>query len=116
MRTGEDNTSDLVFSRTAVLFTANIVAIGVYLIAASFGWVEREVADIPGASGGGAVVWFFLAGPVLILSFFVNFGCAVRSLIHRCRTGKHYFFWAAWIAVPGLWILAVAYDFSRHGV
>jgi hypothetical protein len=116
MKTRESNTSELVFSRTAVLFTANIVAVGVYLIAASFGWVEREVADIPGASGGGALVWFFLAVPVLILSFLVNFGCVVRALIHRYRTGTHYFFWAAWIAVPGLWALAVAYDFSRHGI
>lgn len=116
MRTRENNIRDAAVSRTAVLVTANIVAVGVYLIAASFGWVEREVEDISGASGGGAVVWFLHAGPVLLLSFFANFGYAVRSLIHWLRSGKQYFFWGAWLVVPAPWVLAVVYDFSRHGI
>jgi len=115
MRTRESNTSDAVSSRTAALVTANIIAVVIYLCAASSGWVEREVEDIPGASGGGTLTWFIFAVPVFLLSLVINFGCVVRSLIHRYRTGKWYFFWGAWIALP-IWALAVAYDFSRHGI
>lgn len=116
MKPRETSTSEPVGLRTAALLATNIVALGLYLIAASFGWVERELANIPGSAGGGAIIWFFGAVPVFVLSFFLNFGCVIRALIHRYRTGTHYFVWPAWIAVPGLWTLTVAYDFSRHGI
>ena len=115
MRNIENCAKRNVTSPTVVLIAANIIAVGIYLIAASFGWVERAAADIPGAAGGGAVVWFVFAVPVFLLSFVGNIGGGVLTLIHRYRTGHWHFFWWAWVAVLGLWTLAVAYDFSRHG-
>jgi len=53
--------------------------------------------------------------PVVLLSFLANVACAVKSLLHRYRTGQRYVLWSAWIAVPGLWPLAIVLDFSLHG-
>ena len=101
---------------TAILIAANFFAVVVYLTAASAGWVEREIENFPGAAGGGAIVWFIFAVPVFLLSLLGNFGCFLMALIHRRRTGQWRFFWWGWLAVVGLWLAAVAYDFSRHGV
>jgi hypothetical protein len=102
-------------SPTKILLAANSFGIVVYLAAASVGWVEPELQNIPGAAGGGAVVWFFFSVPVLLLSFLSNLLCVFLTVIHRYRTGYWYFLWWAWPAVLGMWISAVAFDFSRHG-
>lgn len=115
MTTQEDSAVEKIISATTTLISSNVVAVVIYLIAASVGWVEPEVADVPGAAGGGALVWFLLAVPVVLLSLLGNLGCLVLTIIHRYRKGQWRFFWWAWFAVLALWCMAVAFDFSRHG-
>jgi hypothetical protein len=55
---------------TTVLVIANVVAILFYLLAAAPSWVNPELADIPGAAGGGAVIWFLLAVPIFYCHFY----------------------------------------------
>lgn len=98
------------------LLAANFFALVVYLGAASLEWVEPGLEDVSGASGGGAFVWFLFAVPVLLLSFIGNLLCVFWTLIHRYRTGHWYFSWWASPTVLGVWILAVAFDYSRHGM
>lgn len=106
---------EMLLSWTTTLLAANLFAIVVYLAVASLGWVEPELQEFPGATGGGAVVWFFFAVPVLLLSFLGNLLCILWAVIRRYRTGYWYFLWWAWPAVLSMWISAVAFDFSRHG-
>ena len=115
MTTKENSADERVVSSTIALISANVVAAAIYLIAASVGWVEPEVADVPGAAGGGAVVWFLFAVPVFLLSFLGNLSCLVLTTIHRYRKGQWRFFWWSWFAVLALWCMAVAFDFTRHG-
>ncbi|MCS0585186.1 hypothetical protein NX784_26740 [Massilia pinisoli] len=107
--------SEKPISPTAILIAVNFFAVVLYLAAASSGWVEPELESIPGASGGGAMVWFLLAVPIFLLSFLGNVVSLVFAVIRRFRTGCWNIAWWAWPAVLGLWVLAVAFDFSRHG-
>jgi hypothetical protein len=100
---------------TGALIGSNAVAIGIYLIAASAGWIDPELKDVPGAAGGGAVVWFLLAVPIFFVSLLGNGACAVIALIRRNRNGRQSFFRWSWLAVLAMWLVAVALDFSRHG-
>jgi hypothetical protein len=115
MKITEELNDQAIETRTSVLVAVNIFAIVVYLLAASVGWVESEVADIPGASGGGALLWAMLAIPIFLMSLLVNLSAATWLLIYRWRYGQWYFLWGTFVVVPVPWILAVAYDFSRHG-
>lgn len=102
-------------TRTKALAITNVVAVLCYLIAASLSWVEPELADVPGASGGAPFVWFLLAVPVFLLSVLSNFIGLSWALIYRWRRGQPYFYWPVWIFIIILWVAAVALDYSRHG-
>jgi hypothetical protein len=100
--------------RTHLFVVVNTIGSVLYLFAASSGWVEPEVADIPGAAGGGALVWFLVAVPVFLVFFLGNIGVFVWSCVHRYRRGA--WFLSRWgLLVPLIWLLAVVLDFSRHG-
>lgn len=111
----EDHMSSLSpVSRTSIFVVVNIIGCALYLVAASFGWVEPEVAEIPGASGGGALVWFLFAVPIFLLFFLGNIGVFVWSCVQRYMRGA--WFLSKWsMVVPFIWLLAVFVDFSRHG-
>ena len=115
MNNGKSTESEKPISRTAVLIAVNFFAVVLYLAAASVGWVEPELESVPGASGGGAIAWFFFAVPIFLLSFLGILISVVLTVIQRYRTGRWNISWWAWPAVLGLWVLAVAFDFSRHG-
>ncbi len=44
----------------------NVIGVIVYLQFATQGWIEPEVANIPGAAGGGALLWGISALPTLL--------------------------------------------------
>jgi len=92
----------------------NTIGAVLYLFAASVGWVEPELADIPGASGGGAVIWFLFAVPVFFLFFLANIGTLVWACIHRFRNGGWLISKWGWF-VPLIWLLAALLDFYQHG-
>ncbi len=102
-------------SLTIKWLVVNVIGVVLYLLGASNGWVEPELAEIPGAAGGGAIIWFLFAVPTFLLFALINSGAILWSSIRRYRNG----WWpmTKWVwFVPVIWFLAVWLDFSRHGV
>ena len=97
-----------------VLFIFNLLGACIFLWVASKTWIHPELANLPGASGGNAISWFFTAVPILLVFLVVNI----------ISTG-----WAAmnWIRVKIwpltnisflsllIWLLVIIIDNSRHG-
>jgi hypothetical protein len=50
----------------------NVIGIFAYLGYASDCWIEPELANVAGASGGDAIVWGIRAFPILLLFFALN--------------------------------------------
>src|ERR1044072_1031024 len=97
------------------LLPLNLVGVALYLGAASSGWAEPEVADVPGAAGGGAITWFFTAVPLLGFFSLLNFFRVPLQLVAHLEK-KEWARGAVALCVPALWAIAVYADFSRHGV
>ena len=101
-------------SRTRMFVLVNTIGSILYLVTASSSWVEPEVANIPGARGGGALVWFLFVVPIFLLFFLGNIGVFIWSCVQRYRRGA--WFLSKWgLLVPLIWLLAIVLDFSRHG-
>lgn len=78
----EDNRTQ---NRTWLFASFNLVGALLYILLAPVGWVEPEVADIPGAAGGGALIWFMFIAPVVLLSFAGNIISLCWSLYFRLK-------------------------------
>lgn len=100
---------------TIPLLLINTIGVVAYLYFSPLGWVEPQVADIPGAVGGGAMLWGLTALPIFLLCQLINVGAGITSLISRMRWGDWTLSWPVWILVP-IWIGAVAFDVSHHGI
>lgn len=113
-----NNSQELVLprvpSRTPRFFMINAVGICLYLFGASFGWVTPELADVPGAVGGGAIVWFLFAVPIFLIFLIGNGGVFLWSCWRRYKNGRWFMSIWGWL-VPVFWALAVWLDFARHG-
>jgi len=99
---------------TAWWLLANVVVAGAFLGVASFSWIEPELADYPGASGGAAVVWFMTAVPLLLVSGIGNLGVLAWGGVRRHRAGAWPFGVGAWL-IPLIWLAVLLLDNSRHG-
>jgi len=98
----------------------NLVGVIVYLEFATQGWVEPEVADIPGASGGGAIMWGLTAMPTLLAFIAIDvlwliFEIVVYLTRKTWRLGLVFLIIPA-LVVPAMWAIAVHIDYSHHGV
>src|SRR4051812_27578442 len=98
-----------------VLLVLNGIGVITYLVFASHCWIEPELADFPGASGGAPIVWGLTALPLLLVflvldSIWASFlGVAY---FRRTTTAIH----PALLLVPITWGIAIYIDFSRHGI
>lgn len=110
-----DHSNLLARSLTTKWVVINVAGVVLYLLGASNGWVEPELAEMPGAAGGGALVWFFIAIPILLSFVLLNSGAILWSCIRRYRSGSWPMTMWVWV-VPLVWLLAVWLDFSQHGV
>lgn len=111
----QSNSSPVGPTFTLKFLIANCIGVALYLYGASFGWVEPELQDVPGAAGGGAVVWGMFAIPVFLAFLLGNLVSLCWVCLRRLRAG----IWAvsAWgLLVLPLWICAIWLDFSRHGI
>jgi len=98
----------------------NSVGIVLYLVFAVPCWIEPELADVPGASGGAADVWGLTALPVLAGFVVINAGWLLAELA-AVVTKKTWRFSVPLlriplVVVPVAWALAVLLDFSHHGI
>ena len=97
------------------MMAINAVGIVAYLGLASFCWIEPELADIPGASGGAGVVWYF--GAFMLLKLF----CALNALwvlfaFFIFLKKRKWILHPSFLLVPACWAVAIYIDFSRHGI
>ena len=92
----------------------NLAGIAVFLTAASLSWIEPELANVPGASGGDAYVWFVMAVPVLVLFIMANLAWLAASLgSHASNKPMSLVFGALIFAC---WIAAYLFDNLHHGI
>lgn len=93
---------------------ANLIVATAYLGAASMSWVEPQLADFPGASGGSAFIWFLSAVPIFVIATLSNLGVLMWSFVVRLSRGTWPVMWVSWFIVL-IWIATLLLDYSRHG-
>jgi hypothetical protein len=92
----------------------NVVGIVAFLVSASDTWIEPELADVAGASGGSGIVGGLTALPIflgfgLLDLLWVLFVCLVCPRKEIWRIG-----WA-FLSLAVTWAVALYFDNSRHG-
>lgn len=99
----------------AILLVANTVLSLAFLLMASQTWIEPELANVPGASGGAGVVWFLVAVPIAVLAAILNAGVLAWSCTVRLRSGTWPAPWFSWFVVL-VWVAALVFDNAHHGL
>lgn len=93
----------------------NAIGVAAFLVAASQTWVEPEVADVPGASGGGPLVWGLEALSIFVAFVLLNLCALVWVYLIRRHSASRSIGLAAMVSLP-VWLIAFAVDHLRHGV
>jgi hypothetical protein len=93
----------------------NVIGIFAYLGYASDCWIEPELANVAGASGGAAIVWGISAYPILLLFFALN-SIWVFVASFRYFRKKIWTLHPVVLLVPIMWDVAIHVDFSHHGI
>jgi hypothetical protein len=94
---------------------ANLTGMAIFLRwSASCCWIEPELKDVPGASGGAAFVWALGPLPILVAFMLADFGWAAVVEI-RSSPGRR----LKPLAIPLLvivgWAVAFVFDGLHHG-
>ena len=93
---------------------ANLIGVAAFLHVASQTWIEPELANERGASGGEAIVWGMSALPILLLFFLAHFAMGFLAHNQRERSGS----WRGeiFVGVTFLcWAAAIYFDNAHHG-
>jgi len=90
---------------------ANLVGLTLFLAIASQFWIEPELAGIPGASAGDAILWGLFAAPILGAFALANLGWLVWVLGRRWWLGL-----MPAIVILGCWAAAWLFDNAHHGI
>lgn len=105
-----------------IMLIANLLGAAIFLWVASKSWIEPQLQDYPGASGGSASVWFFSAMPVFLvfalLDFVVLMWAIFRTVQYSRLTDVWWLLselWWLWVSMP-IWWTAFVLDNSRHGI
>jgi len=98
----------------------NVIGVIVFLHFATQEWIEPELADVPGASGGDAMAWGVTALPTLLAFIVIDvmwviYECVVYLTRKMWRLGL-YFLAIPLAVVPLMWAIAVYVDNSPHGI
>ncbi len=95
---------------------ANLIGIALFLHLAAKTWIEPELANEPGASGGGeAIVWFFSAFPVFLFFMLAHFASGLVAHRQRAQSGR----WRGELLVSCtllFWLAAFFIDNDHHGI
>ncbi len=86
----------------------NAAGIALFFALAVKTWIEPELANVPGASGGAAFVWGISALPIFLLFIVANFIAGFRALRRR-----HGAIFAALTLIA--WFAAFYFDGIHHG-
>lgn len=94
---------------------ANLMGMAFFLHLAVQTWIEPELANKPGASGGEFIVWGISALPVFLIFMLAHFGFGIAAERNRSRNGS----WRGDIFV-GItfvgWAAVFLYDNAHHGI
>ena len=98
----------------------NVIGVIAYVLSSTQGWVEPEAANIPGAAGGGALLWGMTALPTLLAFIVIDvlwliFESVVCLTRRKGRLGLVYLVIPV-VVIPLMWAIAIYIDFSHHGV
>ncbi len=92
------------------LLVINVVGAILYIFVASNGWAnpEERAAGITTVTGE-PFVWFGSILPIVTVFLLINLAWGVAIILHRNWQGAR-----LWLLTAGLWLGAVAIDFSNH--
>jgi hypothetical protein len=94
---------------------ANLLGLTLFVRFAARTWIEPELANEPGASGGEFMVWGLSALPILLLFILAHFAFGFVARGQRQRSGS----WRGEIFVGYTllcWIAAFLFDNAHHGI
>lgn len=97
-----------------VWLAANVIGIATFLYLASFFWIEPELADVPGASGGAFIGWALFAAPVALVFGIANLGWLMVTLFRLRR--REWFPSICAMAMLAAWYGAYLFDNAHHGI
>ena len=99
----------------AAWLLANVAGVITFLKLASASWIEPELSNVPGASGGAFLVWGMTALPVFAVFTLANLlwaGMGLAEGLRRQRwTGE-----ALALVVLAAWLAAFVFDGLHHGI
>ncbi|MEO6093487.1 MAG: hypothetical protein ABIT04_01500 [Novosphingobium sp.] len=93
---------------------ANLIGMALFLYLAVQTWIEPELANEQGASGGEGIVWGMTALPILLLFMPAHFIFGFLAHRQRERSGS----WRGELFVGGtllIWIAVFVFDSVHHG-
>jgi hypothetical protein len=98
----------------------NVIGIVLFLSIASDCWIEPELANEPGASGGDAIVWGSTALPILAGFFlfdlvWLTVECVAYWSRKVWRLSLASLF-LTFVVIPLAWFIAAYVDNSHHGI
>ena len=103
------------FNHWWLCVVANLIGVALFLYLAVQTWIEPELADEPGASGGETIVWGLSALPVFLIFMLAHVGLAIAVDQKRRRSGSwrgDIFIGITFVA----WVAIFLYDNAHHGI
>ncbi|OIR01850.1 hypothetical protein GALL_161520 [mine drainage metagenome] len=103
-------------SLTGWLILLNVVGAIAYLVVGSrLWWIEPELADVPGASGGAAFIWFPVSMYFACAFGIANFAALLcHFLALYRRRGQKLSIYT--LSIPVIWMLTIWIDYRHHGI
>jgi hypothetical protein len=102
--------------RSALPFVAsNVIGIGIFLFAASYFWIEPELANLPGANIGNAFGWILYAAPIAVLFVLGDLIWTAVKVVKSSWSARFQYI-ALSFAVLACWAAACIFDGNHHGV
>jgi len=104
-----------IYMAAGIVAFVNLIAIVAFMLVASNEWIEPELADVPGASGGAGIVWVLVVFPIFL-------GCGLLDLMwvilvcFVCKWKEMWRLGLAFLPILAVWLGALYVDGLHHGI
>lgn len=103
-------------TRTILPFAAlNAIGISIFLFAASYFWIESDLANVPGASAGDAFGWIVYAAPIPVIFVVIDLIWMIVGIAQRPRLARLQYL-GAFLGAMAFWAAACIIDGNHHGM